>query len=64
MKKPYGVEEWDGYPMPEVPKDRKPLTKEEEKRIGEELRANILRDVEFVIDDDNKQYCEKNRKIG
>lgn len=62
MKKPYGVEEWDGYTMPEVPKDRKPLTKEEEARIGEELRANILRDVEFV--DDNEQYCEKSRKIG
>lgn len=64
MKKPYGVEEWDGYPMPEVPKDRKPLTKEEEERIGEELRANILRDVKFVNDDDNEQYCEKNKKIG
>lgn len=64
MKKPYGVEEWDGYPMPEVPKDRKPLTKEEEERIGAELRANILRDVEFVNDDDNEQYCVKNRKIG
>lgn len=36
----------------------------EEARIGEELRANILRDVEFVNDDDNEQYCEKNRKIG
>lgn len=62
MKKPFGVEEWDGYPMPEVPKNRKPLTKEEEERIGAELRANVLRDVEFVDDDD--QYCEKDRKIG
>lgn len=63
MKKPYGVEEWDGYPLPEAPKDRKPLTKEEEERIGAELRARILRDVEFV-DDDDEQYSEKNRKIG
>lgn len=41
MKKPYGVEEWDGYPMPEVPKNRKPLTEEEEKRIREQLKENL-----------------------
>lgn len=41
MKKPYGVEEWDGYPMPNVPPDRKPLSKEEEDRILDEMRSRI-----------------------
>lgn len=41
MSKPYGMDEYDGYPMPEVPKNRKPLSKEEEERIGAELRKNI-----------------------
>ncbi len=37
MKKPEGVGEWDGYPMPNIPPNRKPLTKEEEDKIIEEL---------------------------
>ncbi len=41
MKKPYGVEEWDGYSMPNVPSDRKPLSKEEEDRVLDEMRRRI-----------------------
>ncbi len=37
MKKPEGVGEWDGYPMPDISPNRKPLTKEEEDKIIEEL---------------------------
>ncbi len=33
MRKPDGVEEFDGYPMPNVPPDRKSLSKGEEDRI-------------------------------
>lgn len=41
MKKPKGVGEWDGYPMPNVPKERKPLPKEEEDRIIAEMHERI-----------------------
>ncbi len=37
MKKPEGVGEWDGYPMPNISPNKKPLTKEEEDKIIEEL---------------------------
>ncbi len=33
--------EYDGYPSVGASKDRKPLSKEEEEKIGEELRENI-----------------------
>lgn len=46
MKKPIGAEEFDGYPMPNVPKDRKPLPKEEEDRILAETRARITKRLE------------------
>lgn len=63
MKKPYGVEEFDGYPMPKIPKNRKPLTKEEEVRIGAELMANILKNVKITKVIANEQ-AEENRKIS
>lgn len=37
MRKPEGVGEWDGFPMPNVPKDRPPLTKEQEEELLAEL---------------------------
>lgn len=37
MKKPYGVGEWDGYPMPDIPPNREPLSKEEEDKLIAEL---------------------------
>ncbi len=41
MKKPYGVEEWDGYPMPDVLSNRKPLPKDEEDKILDEMRKRL-----------------------
>ncbi len=43
MGKPIGMAEYDGYPSVGVPKDRKPLSKDEEEKIGMELRENIRR---------------------
>lgn len=51
MKKPEGVGEWDGYPMPDVPANRKPLSKEEEDKIIAELHKRI-----------EKRLAEQNRK--
>lgn len=51
MKKPIGVGEWDGYPMPNVPPDRKPLSKEEEDKIIVELRKRA-----------EKRLAEQNQK--
>ncbi len=58
MKKPFGVEEWDGHTILKSAELRRPLTKEEEKRIGDELRKKVLRDVEFV-DDAKKPKCKR-----
>ena len=62
MKKPYGVGEWDGYPMADIPPNRKPLSKEEEERIGAQLRENVLKHAKItrVV----KEEQEPNRKIG
>ena len=38
MYKPEDVHEFDGYPMPNIPNNRKPLSKEEEEKLLEELR--------------------------
>lgn len=64
MKKPYGVEEFDGYPMPRVPKNRRPLTKEEEAKIGAELRENILKNVKITKVIADEEETERSRKIG
>ncbi|MCM1168217.1 MAG: hypothetical protein NC401_19705 [Ruminococcus sp.] len=57
MKKPYGVEEFDGYPMPKVPRDRKPLPKEtEDKMIAEALKR--------LDDKIAAKRSEASRKIG
>lgn len=53
MKKPYGVEEFDGYPMPKVPKDRPPLPKETEDKMVAEAIERL-----------DKKIAEKSRKIG
>lgn len=65
MMKPPGMDEWDP-PMPKVPKDRKPLTKEEEEKIGAELRENIRKIVEKSGFRKEPLYekNDKNRKIG
>ncbi len=55
MKKPSGVEEWDGYPMPDVPSDRKPLSKEEEERLLDEMRSRIVKKI--------ADQAEKKRKV-
>lgn len=57
MTKPYGMQEFDGYPMPNVPKDRKPLSKEEEDKILDEMEARIRNRIAT-------QEAEKKRKIG
>lgn len=41
MQKPYGAGEYDGYPMPNIPPDKKPLTKEEEDKIIKEMHERI-----------------------
>ena len=66
MGKPYGMAEYDGYPSVSVPKDRKPLSKEEEEKIGTELRENIrkiLKDSPIKKDPLYKK-ADKQRKIG
>lgn len=60
MKKPEGVGEWDGYPMPDIPPNRKPLSKEEEERISAQLRENVRK---HAIITDNRQAKDM-RKIG
>lgn len=57
MNKPYGVEEFDGYPMPNVPRDRKPLSKEEEDKILAEMHERIKKRMAA-------QEAERQRKIG
>lgn len=63
MKKPYGIEEWDGYPMPEVHKDRKPLTEEEEERIREQLKEN-LKSVKVIKRGDNEDYNNVQKRVN
>ena len=66
MKKPEGVGEWDGYPMPDIPPDRKPLSKEEEERTGAELKENIRKIIEKsgVRKEPLYEKNDKHRKIG
>lgn len=64
MMKPPGMDEWDGYPMPKVPKDRKPLSKEEEERIGRELRENVLKHAKITRVIEKEQGADEHRKIG
>lgn len=68
MGKPHGMAEWDGYPMPNVPKDRKPLSKEEEKKIGAELKANIRKRLEESPPKKTeplyKRLLSERRKVG
>lgn len=56
MKKPIGVEEFDGYPMPDIPSDRKPLPKEEDKIIAETIERIRQRKAAKAL--------EKSRKIS
>lgn len=57
MKKPIGVEEFDGYPMPDIPSDRKPLPKEEEDKI-------IAETIERIRQRKAAKALEKSRKIS
>ena len=43
MLKPYGMDEFDGYPMPNVPRDRKPIPKDEEDKIIAEMVERLKR---------------------
>ncbi len=52
MRKPDGVEEFDGYPMPSIPPGRKPLPKEEEDRILQEIHE---RNREILASQDEKE---------
>lgn len=63
MGKPFGMAEYDGYPMPNVPKDRKPLSKEDEERIGAELRENV-RKIAKIRKDPLHRKDNEERKIG
>lgn len=66
MGKPFGMAEYDGYPMPDVPLDRKPLSKEEEERISAELKESIrevLKNSAIRKDPLYKRINEQ-RKIG
>lgn len=60
MKKPEGVGEWDGYPMPDVPPDRKPLSKEEEDRILEELHERIRK---RLAEQQNQKQIEDKKAV-
>lgn len=51
MKKPYNAEEWDGYPMPDIPSNRAPLSKEEEDKLITELHKRA-----------QKRLAEQSRK--
>lgn len=63
MRKPDGIGEWDGYPSVSVPADRKPLSKEEEERIGAELRENI-RELLRTSKIRKETLTDEQRKIG
>lgn len=63
MMKPHGMDEWDP-PMPKVPKDCKPLTKEEEEKIGAELKENVLKHAKITRVVKEEQEPDKHRKIG
>lgn len=60
MIKPYGASEFDGYPSANIPKDRKPLPKEEEDKIIEEMKRRI-REIAF---DNETQELKNSRKIS
>lgn len=66
LKKPDGVGEWDGYPMPDVPPNRKPLSKEEEEKVGAELRENIRKLVKKskIKKEPLYEKSDEQRKIG
>lgn len=57
MGRPDNVYEYDAYPMPNIPSDRKPLTKEEEDKLVSEMKDRIKKLQENV----NPQ---KTRKIS
>lgn len=57
MSRPGNVYEYDDYPMINVPKDRKPLPKEEEDKI-------MAKTIERVRQLKEAQELEKNRKIS
>lgn len=57
MKKPVGVQEFDGYPMIPPDKDQPPLTKEEEDKI-------IAESVERIRQRKAAKELEKSRKIS
>ena len=57
MGRPGNVYEYDAYPMPNVPRDRKPLSKEEEDKLIEELHERIRKHKAA-------QELERSRKIG
>lgn len=57
MIKPYGAEEFDGYPMTPPPKDQPPLTKEEEDKIIAEAKERIKREIAA-------RKAEQSRKIS
>lgn len=60
MKKPEGVGEWDGYPMPDVPPDRKPLSKEEEDRILAEMHERIRK---RLAEQQNQKQIEDKKAV-
>lgn len=66
MGKPHGMAEYDGYPSAGVPKDRKPLSKEEEEKIGAELRENVRKVAKNAKIRKEPLYkkANKQRKIG
>ena len=57
MTKPYGAEEFDGYPMTPPPKGQPPLTKEEEDKIIAEAKARIKKEIAA-------REAERSRKIS
>lgn len=59
MKKPVGTEEFDGYPMPNVPPNRKPLSKEEEDKIIVELRKRA----EKRLAEQNQKQTEEKKAV-
>lgn len=64
MKKPYGVEEFDGYPMPKVQSNRTPLTKEEEDKISAKLRADVLKAAKITSPKATISSTRKTREIS
>lgn len=66
MGKPFGMAEYDGYPMPSVSPNRKPLSKEEEDKMCAELREKareIAKDAKIRKEPLYKN-AKKQRKVG